>query len=103
MHGLSHTPPAGAPALGFPFKGLRDALGQLLRPAVGFSDPFEVLKDPHLAPADKRAILSSWASDACAVEDYPTLRWLVGTEAPVPLADIKAALARLDALEGRLN
>jgi hypothetical protein len=78
---------------------LTPALPRLLRPAVGFSHPSEVLKDPLIGPADKRAILSSWASDASAVEDHPTLRWLVGTEAPVLLTDILQALTRLDRME----
>jgi hypothetical protein len=71
-----------------------------VRPAVGFSDPLDVLKDPHLTMSQKREILSSWASDASAVQDEPTLRWLLGTPEPVPLADIQAALARLDRLSG---
>ncbi|MES2342420.1 MAG: hypothetical protein V4597_12125 [Pseudomonadota bacterium] len=75
---------------------LRLALDRILRPAVGFQHPREVLKDPLLSPDDKRAVLSSWASDACAVEDQPTLRQMVGSETPVPLADVLAALARLD-------
>jgi hypothetical protein len=67
-----------------------------VRPAVGFSDPLDVLKDPHLTTREKREILSSWASDASAVQDKPTLRWLLGTPEPVPLDDIRCALARLD-------
>jgi hypothetical protein len=67
-----------------------------VRPAVGFSDPLDVLKDPHLTTTQKREILSSWASDASAVQDEPTLRWLLGTPEPVPLTDVQAALARLD-------
>ena len=61
-----------------------------------FAAPAEVLKDPLLDPAEKRAILSSWASDASAVEGRPTLRWLLGTPAPVPLTEVLAALSRLD-------
>lgn len=79
-----------------PFQGLGAVLEKLLRPAVGFRHPREVLKDPLLEPSEKRAILSSWASDASAVEDHPTLRWLWGTEAPAPLSDVLDALARLD-------
>jgi hypothetical protein len=71
-----------------------------VRPAVGFNDPLDVLKDPHLTASQKREILSSWASDASAVQDEPTLRWLLGTPEPVPLDDIQAALARLDRLSG---
>ncbi len=72
------------------------ALDKVLRPAVGFSHPLDVLKDPWLEPTEKRAILASWASDASAVEDAPTLRWLVGAEAPVPLSEVLEALRRLD-------
>jgi hypothetical protein len=67
-----------------------------VRPAVGFSDPLDVLKDPHLTVREKREILASWASDASAVQDEPGLRWLLGTPEPVPLEDVRAALARLD-------
>lgn len=78
---------------------LRTALERGVRPAVGFQNPDDVLKDPHLTVADKRAILSSWASDASAVQDEPRLRWLLGTVEPVPLDDVRAALRRLDAVE----
>ena len=80
-------------------QGLGAALERWLRPAVGFGHPRDVLKDPILDLAEKRAVLSSWASDASAVQDQPTLRWLLGTPEPVPLADIREALARLDRLE----
>ena len=79
--------------------GLKSALERWLRPAVGFSHPRDVLKDPLLGPDEKRAVLSSWASDASAVQDEPTLRWLLGTPEPVPLADIREALQRLDRWE----
>jgi hypothetical protein len=86
-----------------PVKGLREARERLLRPAVGFRHPVEVVKDPDLDLADKRAILSSWACDACAVEGRPDLRWPLGTEGPVLLADVLQALGRLDALSAQLN
>lgn len=76
--------------------GLGVVLDRMLRPAVGFSHPRDVLKDPDLSCDEKRAVLSSWASDACAVPDYPTLRLMVGGEFPVPLQDILECLARLD-------
>ncbi len=79
-----------------PFRNLGHALDRVLRPAVGFQTPRDVLKDPWLDPAEKRAILASWASDASAVEDRPSLRWLLGTPEPVALADILDALRRLD-------
>jgi hypothetical protein len=84
-----------------PFQRLSPALERLIRPAVGFSHPLDVLKDAWIDNAEKRQILSSWASDASAVEDRPTLRWLLGTEAPVPLVDVLEALRRLDRIEGR--
>jgi len=82
------------------WQGLGAALERWLRPAVGFSHPREVLKDPELDAAEKRAVLSSWASDASAVQDEPGLRWLLGTPEPVPLAEVREALARLDRQEG---
>jgi len=71
-------------------------LGRLLRPAIGFNHPMDVLKDPDLETGERRAILSSWASDANAVESHPTLRLLPGSDDPVPLSEILAALSRLD-------
>jgi hypothetical protein len=79
-----------------PWGGVAEALERWLRPAIGFSHPRDVLKDPGLDAAEKQAVLSSWASDASAVEGEPTLRWLFGTQAPVPLAEVREALARLD-------
>lgn len=67
-----------------------------VRPAVGFLHPLEVVKDEDLDPCAKREILAAWASDASAVEDRPTQRWLLGTPAPVPLSEVLAALRRLD-------
>jgi hypothetical protein len=80
-------------------RSLKGALGRILRPAVGFSHPRDVLKDPLIDTAEKRAILASWASDASAVQDMPSLRWLLGTAEPVALQDVREALTRLDALE----
>lgn len=77
---------------------LRAALERGLRPAVGFQHPLDVLKDLDLTHDDKREILSSWASDASAVQDEPQLRWLLGTVEPVPLDDVLTALKRLDAI-----
>ena len=78
---------------------LRTALERGVRPAVGFQNPDDVVKDPHLTARDKREILSSWASDASAVQDEPHLRWLLGTVEPVPLYEVRVALKRLDAME----
>jgi hypothetical protein len=75
---------------------LRTALERGVRPAVGFQSPDDVVKDPHLTVSDKHEILSSWASDASAVQDEPRLRWLLGTVEPVPFEDVISALKRLD-------
>jgi len=83
-------------------QGLGAALERWLRPAVGFGHPRDVLKDPFLDLSEKRAILASWASDASSVRDEPSLRWLLGAPEPVPLADIREALARLDLWEASL-
>ena len=77
---------------------LRMARERGIRPAVGFSHPTDVLKDPHLSVDDKREILASWISDASAVNDQPGLRWLLGTIEPVPVDDVQEALNRLDAI-----
>ncbi|WP_374571437.1 hypothetical protein [Phenylobacterium sp.] len=81
-------------------QGLAAALERWLRPGVGFQHPRDVLKDPLLDAAEKRAVLSSWASDASAVQDQPGQRWLLGTPEPVLLSDVREALARLDRIEG---
>jgi hypothetical protein len=75
---------------------LSAALARGVRPAVGFTIPDDVLKDPHLPLSEKREILASWASDASAVQDEPTLRWLLGTPEPVPFAQVRDALLRLE-------
>ena len=49
-------------------------LNDLLHPARAFESPAAVLKDPDLTINEKRAILASWASDACALEAAPDLR-----------------------------
>jgi hypothetical protein len=47
---------------------------ELLHPASAFGHPSEVVRDPDLTLNEKRAILASWASDACAIEAAPELR-----------------------------
>jgi hypothetical protein len=49
-------------------------IDELLHPASAFRDPLEVVNDPDLTLNEKRAILASWASDACAIEAAPELR-----------------------------
>lgn len=72
------------------------ALERLLSPARHFKHPDDVLKDATLEVQEKRAILSSWASDACAVESMPTLRYPPGAERPVAFDDIMDAMRQLD-------
>jgi len=70
-------------------------LDLLLHPAGAFRTPMEVVNDPDMTVQEKRAILASWASDACAVEAAPDLRR--PPSAPViRFDDIMDALKRLD-------
>jgi hypothetical protein len=49
-------------------------LDALLHPAGAFAHPMDVVRDRDLTLNEKRAILASWASDACALEAAPELR-----------------------------
>lgn len=51
-----------------------EAVDSLLHPWQLFDHPSEVVDDPDLTLNEKRAVLASWASDACAVEAAPALR-----------------------------
>ena len=66
------------------------------RHSAAYEHPDEVLCDPWLDRDAKRAVLSSWASDANTVESWPTLRLWPGAARPVPVADVLEALRRLD-------
>jgi len=68
---------------------------ELLHPASAFGHPSEVVDDPDLTLNEKRAILASWASDACAIEPAPDLR-AVPNRPPVCFDDIMDALRTLD-------
>ena len=70
-------------------------LDQLLHPAQAFGHPSEVVNDPDLTLNEKRAILASWASDACAVEAAPDLR-ITTSGCVVHWDDIMDALRTLD-------
>ena len=75
----------------------------LLHPARAFSHPTDVVRDCDLTLYEKRAILSSWASDACAVEGVPELRQ-PSPAATVKFHDIMDALRVLDSeLERRVD
>ncbi len=72
-------------------------LDAILHPARKFAHPSDVVQDPRLSLQEKRAILSSWASDACAVESAPALRTPAGVPRPVRFKDVIDALQSLDA------
>ena len=71
-------------------------LDQLLHPAQAFDHPKDVVGDPDLTVNEKRAILASWASDACAVEAAPALRHPPGARQAVGVDEVLQALRALD-------
>ncbi|GJE03424.1 hypothetical protein [Methylobacterium isbiliense] len=91
---LTHVGPTNPPGLQ---PAAFEAWQALVAPGDVFRHPREVLAHPHLSGADKRAILASWASDACALENAPGLRCLTGSRAePVSVDAVLATLAELD-------
>lgn len=70
-------------------------LSCLLHPAGAFAHPDDVLRDPDLTLNEKRSILASWASDACAVDSAPGLR-MNALGKPVSWDEIMDALRSLD-------
>ncbi len=84
------NPPAGQ-AASF------EAWQALVAPGDVFRHPREVLAHPNLSRGEKRAILAAWASDACALENAPSLRCLAGCRAePVSVDAVLTALTELD-------
>ena len=75
------------------------ALDRLLSPARHYKHPDDVLRDSALDIGEKRAILSSWASDACAVESMPALRHPPGARQPIPFDAVMDALRQLDRID----
>lgn len=71
-------------------------LDELLHPARAFAHPRDVLDDPDLTINEKRAILASWISDACAVEAAPALRRPPGAGGAIAVDEILEALRKLD-------
>ena len=74
----------------------KPALDRLMLPERHYKHPDDVLRDGALDLTERRAILSSWASDACAVESMPALRRPPGTQQPISFDAIMDALRRLD-------
>jgi hypothetical protein len=68
----------------------------LLHPGTTFEHPRDVVSHPKLSPAEKRAILASWASDASAIASCPALRASEGLKAPVTIDEILDSLCALD-------
>ena len=68
----------------------------LVRGNQVWAHPADVLGDPHMSKAEKRALLASWASDFRAVKDAPTCRQL-DSGAVVDVSEIMHALRSLDA------
>jgi hypothetical protein len=71
-------------------------LDELLHPAQAFAHPRDVVADADLTVNEKRAVLASWASDACAVEAAPALRHAPGAADAVSVDEILEALRSLD-------
>ena len=63
----------------------------LLHPSAAFDRPRDVVNDPDLTRQEKRATLSSWASDACVVESEP-----LGAARAVSFDEVVEALRILD-------
>jgi hypothetical protein len=76
-----------------------DDLDNLLHPAQAFEHPSNVVNDPDLTLNEKRAILASWASDACAIAAAPDLRRAPGGKKAVKFDDVMEALRTLDKQE----
>lgn len=72
-------------------------LESLLHPAAAFNHPKDVVKDPDLTLNEKRAILTSWASDTCAIEAVPALRRAPDGKKTVLFDEIIEALRELRA------
>src|ERR1700751_5754183 len=75
----------------------------LLHPGTVFSHPRDVVADPKLSLAEKRAILASWASDASAIASCPALRAPDGLKATVHIDEILEALQRWTAGESHMG
>jgi len=71
-------------------------LDDLLHPARAFGHPGDVVADADLTINEKRAVLASWASDACAVEAAPALRHAPGAAGAVSVDEVVEALRSLD-------
>jgi hypothetical protein len=69
-------------------------MADLLHPADAYGHPMDVVEDCDLTSYEKRAILSSWAADACAVKGAPELTQAI--DEAVSFDDILDALRVLE-------
>lgn len=68
----------------------------ILHPDNRFDRPSDVLADAALTNEQRRAVLSAWASDACAVPSSPARRRPAFATRPVTFDEIMDALRALD-------
>ncbi|WP_449255217.1 hypothetical protein [Bosea sp. (in: a-proteobacteria)] len=73
-----------------------DIIDRLFHPACHYGHPRDVLADAALSLAEKRAVLSSWASDACAIASCPPLRHPPFAARAVSFDEVMDALVELD-------
>ena len=78
-------------------------LEALFHPRRVFDHPNQVVDDPDLTLNEKRAILASWASDACAVAAAPALRRVPRSGRIVRVDEILEALRSLDKQAGEIG
>jgi hypothetical protein len=90
MSSLIHLTPPARPETD------NSELDRLLHPYRFYDHPTDVLSDAMLTIYEKRAILSSWASDASAVESCPALRSPPFAANTVTFDEVMEALLELD-------
>jgi hypothetical protein len=71
-------------------------LNAILHPDSVYDHPRDIVSDPTISIATKRAILASWASDAASVTSNPALRELQGSSRIVTIDEVLEALSALD-------
>jgi hypothetical protein len=67
-----------------------------VHPARAYERPADVIAHQDLTVWEKRAILSLWASDACAVPSEPALKHPPQLAKPVTFDEVYEALRSLD-------
>ena len=73
-------------------------LDTVLHPGRVFAHPSDVVEHAGLSLQEKRAILASWASDACALDSAPGLRSGPPGGKPVSFDEVMDALRMLDGI-----